>query len=180
MPQVRGFVTNSKGHELLGEINLTEINRADTQLFLAVSIDREKGSPCVYANVVEDSRCPYDGAATAIPREPVYKPERYSMLLTWADNSQREIERDPSLNEAIQELLALFYSKEMYFLETWWTREGTGSAAKWKISKTRFGFDDAAYKSCNRQEQIHRDMKQLEAVDPQETMAEKDGIVYIK
>lgn len=184
MPQSRNFVTNSKGHEFLKEIDLTEIKRLDTpnQLFLAVSVDRERCSPRVYAMLVRNEEYPYLGAATAtaIAGMSMVEAERFSVWFKWADVGQREIKRDRSLNEPIKKLLALFYSKEMYFLETWWTHEGYEPCSKWRISNTRFGFDDAAYKSCNRQEQIHRGMKQLELVDPQEIMAENHGIVYIK
>ncbi|KAL8828967.1 MAG: hypothetical protein Q9191_002291, partial [Dirinaria sp. TL-2023a] len=182
--QDRNFVTNSKGHELLKEIDLTEFTMLDTpkQLFLGVSIDRENVSPRVYATLVRSEKYPYFGAATAsaIAGMSTIESERYSPWFKWEDSSQREIKRDPSLNEPILKLLALFYSREMYFLETWWTPEAEGPGLKWIISKTRFGFDDSAHKSSNRQEHIHRGIKQLEAMDLQEAMAENHGIVYIK
>jgi succinyl-CoA synthetase alpha subunit len=40
-------------------------------------------------------------------------------------------------------------------------------------------FDDSAYKSGKRQEDIHR-LRQKDSEDPQEVEAEKDGIVYVR
>ena len=163
----------------MAEIHLTNIKRLESKLFLAIRIDRKKLSPRVYAKLVEKDSDPYHGAATAIPRKPKHGSKHYTFL-SWNSNSRSLIERDPSLNDPIKKLLALFHSKEMYFFETWWSQAGTGLEATWRLSETRCGFDEAAYKSCNRQQEIHQDLKSLEAVDPQEATAKKDGIVYIK
>lgn len=50
---------------------------------------------------------------------------------------------------------------------------------KLEVYDARFGFDDAAYRSAGRQEEVHklRDMKE-EVLE--EVVAEKDGIVYVK
>lgn len=50
---------------------------------------------------------------------------------------------------------------------------------KLEVYDARFGFDDAAYRSAGRQEEVHQ-LRDKEEEVPEEVVAEKDGIVYIK
>lgn len=48
-----------------------------------------------------------------------------------------------------------------------------------QVSGAKFGFDDAAYRSSGRQQEVHSLRSDAEEV-PEEVEAEKDGIVYVK
>jgi len=81
-----------------------------------------------------------------------------------------------SLKRLIDELVELFFTKEAFVLET---RVLVGESGKLEVVGARFGFDDAAYKSAKRQEDIHK-LRNVEDEIPQEVEAEEYGIVYVK
>lgn len=75
----------------------------------------------------------------------------------------------------VQALWEIFREKEAFVLET---RIGLSSEGHLEVHGAHFGFDDAAYRSSGRQEEIHSLRNKAEEV-PEEVEAEKDGIVYI-
>ena len=81
-----------------------------------------------------------------------------------------------SLAALVQEIVSLFMTKEAFLLETNVSLAPNGNL---EVRGARFGFDDAAYRSSKRQEDIHKLRNKAEEV-PAEVEAEKDGIVYIK
>jgi succinyl-CoA synthetase alpha subunit len=69
----------------------------------------------------------------------------------------------------------MFYEKEAFFLST----SVVERLGEIKVVGARFGFDDAAYRSCGRQAGLQA-LRDVAAEDPAELEAEKSGIVYIK
>lgn len=80
------------------------------------------------------------------------------------------------LASLIQTLWNIFKEKEAFVLET---RVGASANGSLEVRGARFGFDDAAFRSSGRQEEIHSLRNTAEEV-PEEVEAEKDGIVYVK
>jgi succinyl-CoA synthetase alpha subunit len=80
------------------------------------------------------------------------------------------------LSALVQELVDIFLTKEAFVLET---KVGMTPDGNLEVHGARFGFDDAAYRSAKRQEDIHNLRNKAEEV-PEEVEAEKDGIVFIK
>lgn len=80
------------------------------------------------------------------------------------------------LTSLVQALWEIFKEKEAAVLET---RVGMAADSTLEVHGARFGFDDAAFRSSGRQEEIHRLRNPAEEV-PEEVEAEKDGIVYVK
>lgn len=76
----------------------------------------------------------------------------------------------------IQALWEIFKEKEAFVLET---QIGTLADGNIEVRGAKFGFDDAAFRSSGRQEDIHKLRNPAEEV-PEEVEAEKDGIVYVK
>ena len=88
-----------------------------------------------------------------------------------------------SLRAIVTTLVSLFAEKEAFLLETHLqlTPQSTSpsSPPNLAVAAARFGFDDAAHRSGNRQADIQA-LRDTSVEDPMEVEAEKDGIVYIK
>lgn len=80
-----------------------------------------------------------------------------------------------SLQTVLTRLVGLFMEKEAFLLETQVVEHLGGL----EVVDAHFGFDDAAFRSTKRQEDIHG-LRQIDSEDPAEIEAEKEGIVYIK
>jgi len=81
-----------------------------------------------------------------------------------------------SLHSLLRGLYDLFVQKEAFLLETTVRADNKQQLV---VTGARFGFDDAAYRSALRQEDVHR-LRAFEDEIPEEVEAEKHGIVYIK
>jgi len=80
-----------------------------------------------------------------------------------------------SLRKVINGLATLFYEKEAFLLET----KVVERLGEVKVVNAYFGFDDAAFRTLGRQADIQA-LRNLDAGDPAEVEAERNGIVYIK
>ena len=144
------------------------------EYLLAVSIDRSNLCPCIVASppttaedpYIEARRFPFDYRAGLDD----------SVIPSMAKRLQLNSSSTEPLSRILHSLVKLFRAKEAFVLET---RLSVASSGELAVSSARFGFDDAAFRSAQRQAdvQVLRNMK--EEV-PEEVEAEKDGIVYIK
>lgn len=82
----------------------------------------------------------------------------------------------PRLASLAQGLWKVFREKEAFSLEV---KVHPFADGKLEVYDARFGFDDAAYRSAGRQEEVHK-LRNKEEEVPEEVVAEKDGIVYVK
>ncbi|KAK2780996.1 hypothetical protein FQN52_004329 [Onygenales sp. PD_12] len=148
-----------------------------SDFFLGLSIDRNSHSPCVIASPTTDP-------ATSLSLSRKF-PFDYNKKEFRADGADvQAIASHIGLGESAleplarlsQNLLDIYMSKEAFVLETQVSVTNDGS---FQVNGARFGFDDAAYKSSKRQEDIHKLRNKAEEV-PEEVEAEKDGIVYVK
>lgn len=179
--QTRSYMVASSSRMLMEDAQLTEFQGLDVRLFLAVRIDRDLCLPRIYANLVGGVDHPYDSAATAVPKSNDDLAQHKSSMFEWSGSPMHQaIVRHSRMDNHMKKLLELFRQKELYFLETWWTIGIVQPELEWKLSETRFGFDNAAYRSCDRNEGIYSHLQGLRNRNPLETEAENDGIVYIK
>ena len=81
-----------------------------------------------------------------------------------------------TLGKILKSLADLFKGKEAYALSIHISGTQDGNL---QVERAEFGFDDSAYKSCKRQEDLVA-LRDRTLEDPDEVEGEKDGIVYVK
>lgn len=173
------YIKKNQAFDLLKEkgIPTTDTSSLENGFKLAISIDRTALAPCISASPTTDS-------VDSLARTRKF-PFSYGKKEFDTNNSQiKDVAHHLGLPKSahdqlaalVQKLVDIFMSKEAFLLETGVAVSGTGEL---QISEARFGFDDAAFKSSKRQEDIHSLRNKAEEV-PEEVEAEKDGIVYVK
>lgn len=151
-----------------------EISQED--FHLSITVDRKSLSPCVTVS-----------SGSEFPESPLRIPFNYEYP-EFASKTNNAIESEivsflgveaeyqETVGRYLQELYKIFKDNEAFVLET---RASFSADKKIVVHETRFGFDDAAYKSSGRQEKIHQ-LRDVAAEVPEEVRAEKSGIVYVK
>lgn len=147
---------------------------SDSDGSVSISVDRTALSPCIVASSgpkFEPSRSrkfPFSYSLDTFENNAVI-PEVAAYL-------SLPIPAQGKLASLVQALWEIFKEKEAFVLET---RIGLSTESSLEVHSAHFGFDDAAYRSAGRQEDIHSLRNKAEEV-PEEVEAEKDGIVYVK
>ncbi|PGH01353.1 succinyl-CoA synthetase alpha subunit [Blastomyces parvus] len=172
------YLKQSQSFDLLKEkgVAIGEPNESSNFLF-GISIDRQSRSPCIVASpttnpttqVSLSRKFPFAYGRTQ------FTPDQASIRAVASHLNLGEASLEP-LAKLGQNLLDIFTNKEAFVLET---KVSVGSDGGFQVNGARFGFDDAAYKSSKRQEDIHKLRNKAEEV-PEEIEAENHGIVYIK
>lgn len=145
--------------------------------YLSIAVDRTSRSPCVtVSSSAEKSpeaslKIPFDYAnpAFAMSANNTTQLQILSFLGYEADNQE-------AVGAYIRKLYTIFKSKEAFVLET---RVTFSAEKEIVVHDAKFGFDDAAYKSAGRHEELHK-LRDVRAEVPEEVEAEKSGIVYVK
>lgn len=141
---------------------------------VSISVDRTALSPCIVASPVTEfeplrsRRFPFSYNLASF--------ENDSIIPEVASHLGLPVSAQDKLTGLVQALWEIFREKEAFVLET---RVGLSTEGDLEVHGAHFGFDDAAYRSSGRQEDIHSLRNKAEEV-PEEVEAEKDGIVYIK
>jgi succinyl-CoA synthetase alpha subunit len=157
-------------------ISVQEASPSGSDIFLTLTIDRTALSPCIIASSVADfapsktSRFPFAYSATGISSG------EGPIIRSIASHLQLPESTHKNLAELVQALWQIFKEKEAYLLEV---RVNPSAEGSLEVRGARFGFDDAAFRSSGRQEEVHRLRNPAEEVQ-EEVEAEKDGIVYVK
>ena len=112
----------------------------------------------------------------AVPYPPNADQPTREGIATEAASLEPELQFNEQLRDILLGLMRLYQEKEASTLKicVWETKEGG-----WAVHGADFQFDDAAFRSGKRQQDL-QPMRDFEHADPQEVEAEKDGIVYIK
>ncbi|KAL2002217.1 hypothetical protein VTN02DRAFT_396 [Thermoascus thermophilus] len=140
---------------------------------LSISVDRSSLSPCIVASPTLD---PETSLALSRKFPFDYANPDFSNLEAVAAHLKLPEAAQPKLQELVQKLWTIFKDKEAFLLETKVVSTPNGAL---EVRGARFGFDDAAYRSSGRQEDVHK-LRNKEEEVPEEVEAEKDGIVYVK
>lgn len=173
------YVKQHQAFDMLKEKGITTADTAGSEndFKLAITVDRTALSPCIAAS-------PTTHEPDSVARTRKF-PFNFGKREFNANGTQiKDIAHHLSLPKSsynqlatlLGQLIDIFMSKEAFLLETQVTLTGSGELL---VSKARFGFDDAAFRSSNRQEDVHSLRNKAEEV-LEEVEAEKDGIVYVK
>ncbi|RMZ78706.1 hypothetical protein DV737_g3737, partial [Chaetothyriales sp. CBS 132003] len=143
---------------------------------VAVSIDRSHRQPCIVASPTIQPEQTFSRAK----RFPFAYGSDVGTLDNLIDQVCAHLEissaAKPSVAKLIKELVDLYTSKEAFVLRTEFTITLSDNV---QVQLAKFGFDDAAFRSSNRQADIHA-LRDISQEVPEELAAEKEGMVYIK
>ncbi|KAL5336915.1 succinyl-CoA synthetase-like protein, partial [Aspergillus crustosus] len=152
-------------------IPINEGARSVSDLFLSLTIDRTALSPALIAS----SSAGFEPTvSTRLPF--AYTTESFSasnpVVEAVASHLQLPDAAKEKLAELVQALWQIYKEKEAFTLEV---RANYVPASKsLEVTGSKFGFDDAAYRSSGRQEAVHK-LRNVKEEVPEEVEAEKDG-----
>lgn len=170
------YISEDHAFDLLRQHGISTSNSLGhaTQHLLAVAIDRTNKCPTIIVS-------PTAIKSDIIPAETRSYPFDYqtgydkALVPQIALHLNIHPSAQASLETLLTRLVGLFMEKEAFLLETKVVEHLGGL----EVTAAHFGFDDAAFRSTKRQSDIHG-LRQVDAEDPAEIEAEKEGIVYIK
>lgn len=172
------YIAEDKCMDLLreaGGINCGAYSGSGVRKLVSIGIDRSTRSPCILAAPTTGE----DQVNDMVKRYPFdYRNGPDELSIERIANHLQLAQTESviaSLRRLVRSLAAIFYDKEAFLLSTL-VVERLGEI---KVVGARFGFDDAAYRSCGRQAELH-ETRNVAAEDPAEVQAERNGIVYIK
>lgn len=147
---------------------------SNSDVSISISVDRTALSPCIIASPsaecepTKSRKFPFSYSNAGFNDNPTIAAVSAHLGLPASAHGK--------LAGLVQALWEIFKEKEAFVLETRVKPSADGSL---EVHGARFGFDDAAFRSSGRQEEIHRLRNTAEEI-PEEVEAEKDGIVYVK
>lgn len=173
-------VKTQQAFEMLGlegiETQSQSPSDATQQFHLSIAIDRTALSPCV--TVSFDAKDPksslripfkYAGPDLNVNSDTSIPSQIISFL-----GIESEYQKD--LSDYISALYKIFKDNEAFLLET---KVSLSSRKTIIVHDAKFRFDDAAYRSSGRHENLHK-LRDIASEVPEEVRAEKSGIVYVK
>ena len=169
------YIRESDAFDMLREkgINASEYSGKGDRHLLAVAVDRVNLSPCIIASPSIDPGNPH-AKAKKFPFN-----YRHGLDPTQAQEIAEHIQASStaaaSLPQLLTSLVDLYKAKEAFLLETLVVER----LSELKVVNARFGFDDAAFRSTQRQAEVHA-LRHIADEDPHQVAAEEAGIVYIK
>jgi succinyl-CoA synthetase alpha subunit len=149
----------------------------DSTKMVAISIDRSERQPCIVASPVTDpdsifsntKRFPFAyGSGDALSDE---------MVDRVANHMNVHGDGKKALRKLLSDLVDLYMGKEAFILRT--EVEINNESGDLEVNRVKFGFDDAAFKSSKRQQDVHA-LRDINNENPAEVSAEKEGMVYVK
>jgi Succinyl-CoA synthetase, beta subunit len=163
---------------LKGEsVAVRDAGASDGDFSLSISVDRSALSPCITVSPTVDTE-----TSLSLSRKfpfsytnPDFSKDGF-LISSVTSHLKLPKEARGGLQKLVEKLWRIFKEKEAFILETRTILTPEGNL---EVHGARFGFDDAAYRSSGRQEEIHKLRNKAEEV-PEEVEAEKDGIVYVK
>lgn len=167
------YIKQSQALDILKQkaIPVNEGTESPSDLRLSLTIDRTALTP----GLIASSSAGFEpGSSVRLPF--AYTTEKFSasdpIIAALASQLQLPNAAHAKLAELVQALWEIFKQKEAFVLEV-------RTSESLEVRGAKFGFDDAAFRSSGRQEDIHKLRNTKEEV-PEEVEAEKDGIVYVK
>lgn len=154
-----------------------EGSNGDATKMVAISIDRSARQPCIVASPVTDpdsifsntKRFPFAyGSGDALSAEMVDRVAKH--MHVHGDGKK-------ALRKLLGDLVDLYMTKEAFVLRTEVAIDD--STGDLHVTRAKFGFDDAAFRSSKRQQDVHA-LREIEKEEPAEVAAEKEGMVYVK
>ena len=145
------------------------------EYLLTVMVYRTRYTPCIITSLSI-------GGESSRHHEKTYplgldkKKLEGAMFSSIATDLDCQRESYDSLTKILTAIIEIFFTREGFSLTTRLSRNNEGMLA---VARSSFTFDDAAFRSGQRQGDI-QEMRDVKDEVPEELEAEKDGIVYIK
>jgi succinyl-CoA synthetase alpha subunit len=169
------YIRESFALDMLREkgVNAAAYSGKGKRRLLALAINRTARSPCIIASPANDPEQAH-AEAKSFPFDyrRGFDPLNIPAV---AHHLQLDHSAHQALLNLIKSLYDIYVKKEAFVLETTFVER----LGELKVVGANFGFDDAAFRSTDRQADVHA-LRTIEDEDAQELEAEKDGIVYIK
>lgn len=173
-------LTAEQSKDLLRERGIPVASSKTTEKdrrFLAVTVDRSNRCPALLVSPSAESSQMYQRSKT-FSYDYNNGPDQ-AMIKAVLAHLQMDAAPPAAMagtGKLINTLVDMFKQKEAYALATCFSGTEDGSI---QVDDAAFSFDDSAYKSCKRQEDIFA-LRDKSREDADEVEAEKDGIVYVK
>lgn len=149
-------------------------NPRSREYFLQITVDRATCTPCIITSYSIGGESPQIHAKShALGLDMRVNGSTYSSIVAELNCSRDSYE---SLTRILTALIDIFFRKEASSLTV---RLSRNASSKISVARSEFSFDDAAFRSSKRQEDIQA-MRDVEREISEEVEAGKDGIVYIK
>lgn len=149
-------------------------NPRSREHFLQITIDRATCTPCIVTSYSIGGESPQIHAKShPLGLDMRVNRSTYSSIVAELSCSRDSYE---SLTKILSALIDIFFSKEASSLTV---RLSRNANSKISVARSEFTFDDAAFRSSKRQEELQA-MRDIDSELPEEVEAEKDGIVYMK
>lgn len=147
--------------------------------YLAIIVDRTERSPCIAVAPTADPSS-IDARVKRFPYDWQEGPSESQIIeaIEYMQLSSAPAKAKQQARQLIASLAKMYKEKEAIILSGCVSVGGSGNLKLHQQSVTLM-FDDAAYRSCKRQEDVHR-LRQKDREIPSEVAAEKDGIVYVQ
>jgi succinyl-CoA synthetase alpha subunit len=160
-------------------LKVTDSEQSNNGHYLGIIIDRTERSPCIVSAPTSDpalidkrvKRFPYDWSHG--PSDEVIAQAIRHMQLDSAPNTSRS-----QATKLISNLVKMYKETEAIILTGSVSVDDTGNLNLHSSSLTLM-FDDSAFKSAKRQENIHS-LRRKDRENQSEVEAEQDGIVYVE
>lgn len=149
------------------------VSSCDNSISISITVDRTASSPCIIASATFDLNTAQSQKFPFLYTQTEFKT---SVIAAVASHLGLPPSTHKQLASFVQALWEIYKEKEAFTLET---QIGISADGALEVNGARFGFDDAAFRSSGRQEDIHKLRNKSEEV-LEEVEAEKDGIVYVK
>ncbi|KAI3109726.1 hypothetical protein CBS147333_5373 [Penicillium roqueforti] len=148
-------------------------SNSDSPVSVSIAVDRTALSPCIIASATSGFS-PAQSQRFPFP----YTQSKFesSVIADVAEQLGLPASAHKQLEGILQALWEIYKEKEAFTLET---QIGISPDDVLEVQGARFGFDDAAFRSSGRQEDIHK-LRDISEEVAAEVEAEKDGIVYVK
>lgn len=174
------YLKQSDAFDMLGQRGIKtsdkDTNGHNTKM-VAISIDRSERQPCIVASPVTDPDSIFSNTRRFPFAYGTNDATSDEMVNKVADHMHVHSEGKKSLKKLITDLVDLYMSREAFVLRTEaLINDETGEI---QVTRAKFGFDDAAFRSSKRQADVHA-LREIEKEVPGEVAAEKEGMVYIK
>ena len=172
------YIRQDQALDMLKErgINIVDTPVTDDPKMVAVSIDRSTRQPCIVASPTTDPAKVYNNTKRfpfAYGSKEGASNEMMNTIMSHLDVSEKG---RSALLTLITQLEDLYMTKEAFILRTHFTFDSNDQL---QVQAAKFGFDDAAFRSSNRQADIHA-LREIDKEATEEVEAEKEGMVYVR
>lgn len=158
-------------------VTLTSDDAPSDAFYVGITVDRTARQPCIRTSPTTDintfretaKRFPYD------QREPPSD----SLIQSAIQHINIPSESTAPLTALIESLATMYKDKEAVTISSSCSIDSSTGKVKLHTPAMMLQFDDSAYKSSKRQEDIHS-LRQKSREQTEEVEAEKDGIVFVR